>query len=196
MTKTHGESRTSPLYGVWRGMRQRCEDPNRKDYFRYGGRGIFVCQEWNTSYEAFRAWAHENGYAQGLQIERVDNDGPYCPDNCIWTTPSINSRNRRSSVSAKAFGETKNLAEWAEDSRCVVIYRVLHGRIVEDGWEPEIALTKPSQRQTRTHSPDPNVTPLKRNQAHRLCVCGRYAKVALLSDNPTCEECLAQRKVS
>lgn len=78
-------------------------------YHRYGGRGIKICDEWNDSYEAFAAWARDNGYADDLQIDRIDNDGNYEPSNCRFVTPRANSNNR--SVSPKAYRDTPQCKE-------------------------------------------------------------------------------------
>ena len=85
-------------YGVWRGMKARCYNPNTRKYEHYGARGITVCEEWRSSSEAFIAWADAHGYAPGLELHRIDNDGPYSPENCRWVTRSENLRRRRSTV--------------------------------------------------------------------------------------------------
>ncbi len=85
----------SAIYNVWRCMKQRCNNPNASGYKNYGGRGISVCNEWEKSSEAFYDWALANGYAPGLQIDRIDNDGNYEPSNCRWVTPKENASNRR-----------------------------------------------------------------------------------------------------
>jgi hypothetical protein len=88
----HGQSRTR-LHSVWTNMRERCSNPNSEKYPRYGGRGITVCDEWNN-FRAFAAWAHANGYAEGLAIDRINNDRGYSPDNCRWVTDLENLMNR------------------------------------------------------------------------------------------------------
>jgi hypothetical protein len=75
------------LYGVWRGMRQRCTNPNSHNYKWYGGKGVTI--EWED-FSSFSEWALDSGYTTGVQLDRIDRDGPYSPDNCWWVSPSDN----------------------------------------------------------------------------------------------------------
>ena len=92
---THNLTRKSKIYGVWCGMRRRCTDPNSKSYRDYGGRGISFCDEW-LDYQTFHDWAVTNGYGPGLEIDRINNDGNYHPDNCRFVTKAENCKNKRS----------------------------------------------------------------------------------------------------
>lgn len=136
--RKHGKYKTA-IYRVWLQMRDRCRNPNNKKFQDYGGRGVQVCDEWN-SFEAFSEWALSHGWKKGLQIDRQNNDGNYEPGNCRFVTAKVNSNNSRRVHLVKAFGETKTISGWSEDSRCVVCYPTLVGRI-NRGISPELAIT-------------------------------------------------------
>jgi hypothetical protein len=95
--RTHG-MKGHPLYDVYRGMIRRCYQTDHKSYRWYGGRGISVCIEWLEDRAKFFEWALNNGWKEGLQLDRRDNDGNYTPDNCRFVTAAVNSENRTSSV--------------------------------------------------------------------------------------------------
>ncbi len=91
----------SRLFRIWLDMRARCTYPSTDHYHRYGGRGITVCAEWQSSFIAFRDWALQNGYAENLTIDRINNDGNYEPGNCRWVTIRENCQNRGSTAQKK-----------------------------------------------------------------------------------------------
>lgn len=111
----HGDSYlNSGLYNVWRHMKKRCYNPNFSKYKYYGGRGISVCDEWKRSYLSFKTWALSNGYDKALELDRKENDGNYCPDNCRFVTKLVNMNNRSSNVYLEAFGIRKRPNDWAK----------------------------------------------------------------------------------
>lgn len=96
----HGESKTR-LYNIWVDMKNRCNNSKHKRYSDYGGRGISVCPEWTdrgNGFINFRDWALSNGYQEGLQINRIENNGNYEPNNCNWVTNIEQQRNRRNNI--------------------------------------------------------------------------------------------------
>lgn len=124
------------LWYVWRGMKERCRNPRHIGWKRYGGRGIKVCEAWQD-FDAFRSWALANGYRDDLTIDRIDNDGDYCPENCRWSTFKEQARHTSRSRIIKG----KTLAEWVEITgiprSCIV------NRIDRANWDIERALTTP-----------------------------------------------------
>lgn len=87
------KGKRNSLYNSWCGMRTRCNNKNYRKYARYGGRGIKICEEWNDI-RNFAEWAYNNGWKEGYSIDRIDNDGDYCPENCRWVSVSENSRKK------------------------------------------------------------------------------------------------------
>lgn len=109
----HGMSENR-LYQIWHGMKDRCLRKDGEHYPKYGGRGIYVCDEWLNSFENFRDWSFANGYQDNLSIDRKDNDGPYSPENCRWATKKEQQRNRSTTIFVTYNGETRTLTDWAE----------------------------------------------------------------------------------
>lgn len=103
------------IYSVWEGMKGRCYNKNHKQYHRYGGRGITICKEWLSDSCAFISWAIENGYRKGLTIDRINNNGNYCPENCRWVTRKENSRNMNKCHIVSLNGIKKNWLTWCEE---------------------------------------------------------------------------------
>jgi hypothetical protein len=134
---THRLSRTT-TYAIHRSMLARCTNPNCKDYPRYGGRGISVCERWK-SFDNFLADMGKR--PEGLTLERNDVNGNYEPSNCRWATQKEQQRNRRTNVFVTHDGITATVAEWAE--RTGLERKTLEYRI-RVGWAPARALTTPS----------------------------------------------------
>ena len=150
-SKTHGLSDTR-FYEQYRGMLKRCYDSNAINYRDYGGRGITVCEEWRNDPGAFLTWALENGWAEGLTLDRIDNDGPYCPTNCRWVTAHDQSRNKRSNLLLTFNGQTKIAADWADELG--IPRKTLYERL-RIGWTVEDALSRPvRKRSTEGHDSD------------------------------------------
>jgi hypothetical protein len=106
----HGLSR-SYLHRAWSSMKARCYNPKNPRYPNYGGRGILVCDRWLNS---FRAFAVDMGHrpSPSHSLDRRDNDGPYSPENCRWSTRLTQARNSRQAVWITIDGESRILGEW------------------------------------------------------------------------------------
>lgn len=94
---TRSNGKRKQLYICWTNMKQRCLNSNHRDFHHYGGRGITVCNEW-LRFEPFEKWAINNGFAHGLTLDRIDNNGSYCPQNCRWVTMQQQCTNRRKPI--------------------------------------------------------------------------------------------------
>ena len=126
-----------PLYHKWRTMLRRCNNPKDAGYKNYGGRGIRVCDEWEDFF-VFETWGNLNGYKPGLTIERIDNDGNYCPENCRWATQKEQARNTRRTKNITYKGKTQCLSAWGEDLG--IPGNVLSARLCS-GWTIDRAFT-------------------------------------------------------
>lgn len=103
-----------PLYSVWRGLKSRCYNPNCKEYYLYGERGIKVCIEWLNNSSVFYKWAIKAGWEKGLQIDRIDVNGDYDPCNCRFVTPAVNCRNKRNNIFLEYEGKRMIMADWGK----------------------------------------------------------------------------------
>lgn len=123
----HGRSKTRE-WNAWVDIRKRCENANYKDYDRYGGRGITVCDRW----QSFKGFFEDMGDCPASHtIERIDNDIGYGPDNCRWATRKEQANNRCSSRWVEFNGERKTLMQWAESTgigRSTIAARLDSGR--------------------------------------------------------------------
>ena len=134
---THGASDT-PLYEVWCTIKRRCYNKNSQRYYRYGARGIKMCDEWKNSFEAFQSWAFANGYNEKLTIDRIDNNGDYYPENCRWADVYTQANNKSTNVYLTMNNETHTAAEW---SRITGIQAPTIRKRIKKGWSVEDTLT-------------------------------------------------------
>lgn len=147
----------SRLYDIWHGMCRRCHDRRRKDYYKYGARGIRVCDEWrgtddpyawtHEGYVAFRDWALKYGYRDGMTIDRVSNHRGYAPNNCRWISKRAQAYNRKTNTYITANGVTQTLTQWAKQNNLpdyVICKRIAAG------WSPEEAVLTPKGQRRRT----------------------------------------------
>lgn len=140
---THGKSNTR-LFKVWTSMKQRCQNENDSKYNDYGGRGIKVCEEW-SDFDCFFLWSSNNGYKEGLTIDRINNDGDYAPGNCRWTTRKIQMSNRRNTIYLEYNGEKRSLSEWSD---IVGVKRKTLDSRYRKGWTEERILFNPVKHYT------------------------------------------------
>lgn len=138
ISSTHKQT-ASGHYSRWRNMMDRCYNERCVAYPDYGGRGILVCDAWHDI-EVFVAELPD-GYFDGAEIDRIDNDGHYEPGNVQWSTRQENTSNRRSNRNIAYLGKSQTLTAWAVEYGMPKA-RLWH-RIVDLGWDIEKALTTP-----------------------------------------------------
>lgn len=109
----HGMS-SHPLYYVYNGMKERCYNPETEYWHHYGGRGITVCQRWLEGFQYF--YEDMGDRPDGYQLDRIDNNGPYCKENCRWVSSRENCSNTRRNVKFKYDGELLTISEIARRS--------------------------------------------------------------------------------
>lgn len=110
--RKHGKSNTS-IFHIWSNMIRRCHDPKNRAYSNYGGRGIKVCDRWLHSFENFLADMGERP-SKEYSIDRIDNSGDYCPENCRWATIKQQANNTRRNINITHNGVSHTLTEWCE----------------------------------------------------------------------------------
>jgi len=128
-----------PTYTAWVVMRQRCHNPRSKSYANYGARGIYVCDRWRGSFEAFLADMGPRPSADH-SIDRIDNSGPYSPENCRWATKETQANNCRSNHRVTYGGRTQTVTQWERElgfSPGTLFQRFYAG------WSTEEAMTRP-----------------------------------------------------
>jgi len=128
-------------------MRRRCLDPLDKDWPNYGARGVTVCESWRRSFSAF--WADMGpSYQDNLTLGRVDNDGPYSPDNCRWETVHQQANNRRTNTLVATSKGSMTLSQAARAFGLKPV--TLLARIRRYGWTLERALNTPPSTTSST----------------------------------------------
>ena len=133
-----GDNKPTPEYRSWRSMRARCTNPKLKEYPRYGGRGITVCERWQA-YENFLA---DMGRRPSLQytIDRIDVNQGYCKENCRWATAQEQQNNRTNNVLITVDGAIKTMSEWA---RLYNIKKSTINKRMKRGWTAVDAVVRP-----------------------------------------------------
>jgi hypothetical protein len=137
----HGFSRTVEFH-IWTNIKYRCNNPKAQHYLNYGGRGIIICQRWQDSFDAFIE-DMGNRPTPNHSVERIDNNGPYSPENCKWATRKEQANNTRTCVIIEFNGEKKTITQW---SRVFGVANQTIGQRLKRGWPVDIALTKRSQK--------------------------------------------------
>lgn len=145
------KSKDQPLYRRWIAMRSRCNDPAHHRYKNYGGRGIKVCERWGS----YKNFIEDMGLPPfpGATLDRIDNDGPYSPENVQWATRATQGKNRRNNRWLTAHGETLTVADWARKTGLqfsTIAARLRYGKTPEAA----VAVEKPAGwRKTRVNKP-------------------------------------------
>ena len=146
--RKHGLTK-HPLFGVWQGMKQRCENKNSHAYKWYGAKGVVVCASWQEFYNFYSDMGPT--WKIGLLLDRKDASGNYEPNNCRWVDAKQSSRNRDYTKKITHNGETKPLTQWADEIG--VMDRTLYCRIYVLGWPVERALSEPTKLNGGRFSP-------------------------------------------
>lgn len=142
---THGKSNTR-LYSIYSNMKTRCYNKNSVDYKNYGERGITICKEWLSSFMSFYNWSINNGYKQGLLLDRKDNELGYSPENCRWVDSIEQNNNKRNNNLIKYKGKTQSISKWSTE---LGINRVTLLSRLRNGWSVERAFSTPTLTQYR-----------------------------------------------
>lgn len=135
------------LQNIYYGMIRRCHDPRRKDYYKYGGHGITVCDEWRESFTNFEQWALSHGFKKGMTLDRIANARGYNPNNCRWISKKAQGYNRHTNRYVSIGDQVKTLEEWCRIYNIapdLVIHRVQRTKCTYAE-----AITKPVNRRNK-----------------------------------------------
>lgn len=133
--------RKDAIWRIYKGVIARCTNPNRHNYKDYGGRGIYVCKRWLDSFDNFVSDLGPR--PDGYSLDRIDNDGPYSPENCRWASAKEQQNNRRCTKFIEHEGRKMTLTDWANHAN--VSIAALRYRI-KQGWPLGEALNKLGKR--------------------------------------------------
>lgn len=145
----HGFARlgkVKQIYSLWCRIKDRCNNPNKQHYERYGGRGIKVCERWQNSFENFLEDMGERP-SEKHSIDRIDVNGDYCKENCRWATKKEQANNTSTNKFLLIDGQLKTIAQWSEIygvKQCIISKRIIRG------WNPNIAVKMPPQTKRPT----------------------------------------------
>jgi len=136
---THGLS-SHPLYHVYSSMKQRCYNSNCKDYYLYGEKGVHICDEWlgDSGFVNFYQWSMDNGYCEGLEIDRIDSDGNYCSQNCRYVDDIKQANNTKRNLRFTINNKNKTFQEWCRFYNVnpdAVYTRILNGWDIKEALE-------------------------------------------------------------
>ena len=135
------EATASKLYKIWNSMKCRCYTISSGAYFKYGAKGIRMCDEWKNDFMTFYNWALANGYSDEMTIDRIDYRGNYEPSNCRWADIRTQANNKSNVRKYEYSGELHTMTEWSEIMN--INYGALWERLNVLGWSIEKALTTP-----------------------------------------------------
>jgi len=131
-----------PLYQKWQDMKNRCYNSKVSKYKYYGGRGISVCNEWRNDFLEFYNWSISHGWEDGLQIERINNDSNYSPENCEYITRIEQSYNKRNTRYIEIDGTKICLAKLMRDNNKAHKYKSAHFNFVTKGKSADFIINK------------------------------------------------------
>lgn len=141
----HGDTGTR-IFRIWCGIRDRCKNTNNPRARDYVGRGITVCEEW-SDYLIFKHWAMLHGYREDLTIDRIDNLGNYCPENCRWVTTKTQNCNTRRTKNVTFNGKTQPIKYWAIEFG--ISYSTLIRNVNRYGFEKAIEICTAKRNKQR-----------------------------------------------
>lgn len=153
---TRGGDSKYRLYNIYTGIIKRCSDKaSIHDKKKYYDRKIFVCEEWKNSWESFKKWALQNGYNNALQIDRIDNNEGYSPNNCRWVTPSENVNNRNKTLFINYKGKSEPIMVLVrrlgiEKNMSTIRYRILNGWNHDEAIDTPIRILAQTRKEYKT----------------------------------------------